>query len=110
MIELRDTVEVDVPPDRVWDWLQHLPEHYLEWHPDHLSARWVGGCTMVPGALLEFREVLHGKPHRLRLHLTEVERGRSVRYAAFPGMGGTFRVSPSDHGSRFTATITFEHA
>ncbi|GAB2737821.1 SRPBCC family protein [Nocardioides pakistanensis] len=75
MIELRDTVEVDVPPDRVWDWLQHLPEHYLEWHPDHLSARWVGGCTMVPGALLEFREVLHGKPHRLRLHLTEVPGG-----------------------------------
>lgn len=107
MIELRDTVEVDVSPDKVWDWLQDLPEHYLAWHPDHLGARWVGGCTMVPGALLEVREVLHGKPHRLRLHLTEVERGRSLRYSAFPGLGGTFRVSPSEHGSEFTATITF---
>ena len=38
MIELRDTVAIDVAPEVVWSWLEHLPEHALEWHPDHRAS------------------------------------------------------------------------
>jgi hypothetical protein len=41
MIVLRDCVQIPAPPEVVWDWLEHLPDHILEWHPDHLGARWV---------------------------------------------------------------------
>ena len=39
MIELRDTVMIDVPPRAVWEWLETMPDHILEWHPDHSDSR-----------------------------------------------------------------------
>jgi hypothetical protein len=106
VIELRDTVVVDASPEAAWRWLESMPEHYLEWHPDHLGARWVTGDGPVPGAVLESREILHGKPHKLRMTLTHVEPGRRLRYRVFPGMGGEFRIEPSDGRTRFTAVIS----
>lgn len=105
MIELRDTVRIDAAPEAVWGWLESMPDHVLEWHPDHISARWVTGDGFVPGAVMEVRERLHGKPHRLRMTVTEVEPGRWVRYRMFPGLQGTLAVRPIDGGSQFTAVI-----
>jgi hypothetical protein len=105
VIELRDTVVVDTSPEAVWRWLESMPEHYLDWHPDHLGARWVTGGGPVPGAVLESREILHGRPHRMRMTLTQVEPGRRLRYRIFPGMGGEFLVEPADGGARFTAVL-----
>ncbi|HSE07228.1 MAG TPA: SRPBCC family protein [Nocardioidaceae bacterium] len=105
MIELRDTVVIDASPDAVWEWLQHLPDQYPSWHPDHLSARWVRGAGLTPGAELEVRETLHGKPHRLRLRVTQVAPGRRLRYRVLPGLGGELAVDPAAGGSAFTAVI-----
>ena len=38
MIELRDTVAIEAGPREVWGWLEALPDHYRQWHPDHLEA------------------------------------------------------------------------
>ena len=43
MIELRDTVAIEAGPHEVWGWLESLPEHYRQWHPDHVSAWAMGG-------------------------------------------------------------------
>jgi hypothetical protein len=59
----------------------------------------------VPGAVLEVREILHDKPHRLRMKLTSVDPGRSVRYRIFPGLGGGFEVTGIAEGSQFCAEI-----
>lgn len=106
MIELRDTVAVEAPPEAVWRWLEHLPDHYLEWHPDHVGARWVRGDAFAPGAVLEVREMLHGRPHRLRMVAKEVRPGRRVRYRVAPGLGGELAVDARDGGAEFTAVIT----
>jgi uncharacterized protein YndB with AHSA1/START domain len=105
VIELRDSVVVHASPERVWEWLETLPGHYQQWHPDHRSARWVTGHDFHPGAVMEVEEVLHGRPHRLTLTCVDVEPGRSVRYRLFPGMGGAFEIEPVDGGTRFTATL-----
>lgn len=107
MIVLRDTVTIHAPPARVWNWLESLPEHYHEWHPDYIGARWLIGGALVSNAVMEGRERLHGKPHRLRMRVTEVKRGHWVRYRIFPGLRGGFEVEPIEGGSRFTATIEF---
>ena len=105
MIELQDTVIVDAPPDKVWAWLEALPEHYPEWHPDHISCRWLSGGAFAPAARLEVAEILHGKKHRLRLKLTDVDPGRRVDYQVFPGLKGRFEVKARGSGTVFTATI-----
>jgi len=105
MIELLDEVEIGVSSDTVWQWLEQMPEHYREWHPDHISCRWVRGDAAVPGAVMEVVERLHGRRHRLRMTLTHVEPGRRVEYRIAPGLGGAFEVEPADGGSRFTAAL-----
>jgi hypothetical protein len=54
---------------------------------------------------MEVKERLHGKPHRLRMTVTEVEPGRWVRYRMFTGLRGGFEVEPVENGTEFTATI-----
>lgn len=105
MIELQDTVIVNAPRDMVWAWLEALPEHYLEWHPDHISCRWLSVGAFAPAARMEVVELLHGKKHRLRLKLTGVDPGRSVDYQIFPGLKGRFEVKAGASGTVVTATI-----
>ena len=105
MIELRDPVAIEASPLEVWAWLESLPEHYRQWHPDHLSARWVKGRGFRPGAVLAAEEVLHGRRHRLRLTCVGVEPGRRIRYRMLPGLGGEFVVAAADGGSTFTAVV-----
>lgn len=105
MIHLRDTVVIEASAEAVWAWLESMPDHILEWHPDHIAARWVEGGRFEPGAAMEVRERLHGKPHRLRMTVTDVEPGRWVHYRIFPGLRGTFDVLPVHGASEFTAEI-----
>lgn len=106
MIKLRDTVFIDMPPGKVWKWLEAMPEHYLEWHADHISCRWLRGDKLESAAEMEIVERLHGKEHRLRMTLTGVEPGRRVDYRIFPGLKGSFEVETSGSGSVFTAIIS----
>lgn len=104
-IELRDTVFINASPECVWNWLERMPEYFLDWHPDHISCRWIRGDGFEPGAVIEVVEFLHGKKHRLRMQATEVDPGRSVEYRILPGLGGSFRVSRDGAKTAFTATI-----
>lgn len=105
MIELRHTVDINVSPETVWRWLETLPDHINMWHPDHISARWIEGGGFEPGAVMEVRERLHGKAHRLRISLTEAVAGRIVRYRFFPGCRGSFELEEIATGTKFTAAV-----
>jgi uncharacterized protein YndB with AHSA1/START domain len=105
MIVLQDTVTIHAPAPVVWAWLERLPEHYREWHRDHISCRWVRAGAFVSGAEMEVVERLHGKPHRLRMRVIDVEPGHRIRYRIFPGLEGSLAVRPAGSGTRFTATI-----
>ena len=106
MIELRDSIAIDVAPARVWEWLRQLPHHYREWHPAHLSCRYERGESLAVGTVLDVEEDLHGRRHRLRLRATEVVPGRLVRYRDH-GFSGAFLIEPDGAGSRFTAELRF---
>jgi hypothetical protein len=56
---------------------------------------------------MEVQEILHGKPHRLRMALTKSGPGRWIGYRVLPGLSGEFGVSPVNCGSEFTAVIEF---
>lgn len=105
MIELGDTIDIDVPPETIWAWFQQLPEHYQEWHPDHVSCRWLRGDSFEPGARMEAVEFLHGRRHRLRLTMTGNKSLRRVQYRIYPGVRGSLAAELTATGSRFTAKI-----
>jgi hypothetical protein len=105
MLVSRDTVEIDTPPERIFEWFCHLDDNYRSWHPDHVSCRHVRGHDLQDGAVLYAEEYLHGRLHRLKFRLTEVEAGREFRYRIFPGVSGGFRTRPTEKGTEFVAEI-----
>ncbi|NIM51343.1 MAG: hypothetical protein GTN62_11600 [Gemmatimonadales bacterium] len=107
MISLRDEIDIEAPPERVWEWLSHLPENYRAWHPDHVRCQWLRGEPLQVGSVLYMEEYLHGKLHKLRARTTSAIPGQEVHYRLAPGMSGTFRVTPRTHGTRFTAELRF---
>ena len=38
MKDLRDTIEINASPEKIFNWLEHFDDNYLDWHPDHVNA------------------------------------------------------------------------
>lgn len=105
MIELRHEIEVRASPEQVFDWLGHLRENYLAWHPDHRSCRYLRGEPLQVGSVVEIEELLHGRPHRIRFRVTQVEPNARIRYR-IAGLGeGGFATEPLEGGVVFIADL-----
>jgi uncharacterized protein YndB with AHSA1/START domain len=107
---LKDTVAVDVPPDRVWEWITAFPEHYRSWHPDHVEAQWQRGAPAEKGSVLRVVERLGGRTERLRFRISSVDPPRRPSYRVVGLHGiffprGCFEITEPRGGSRFTATV-----
>lgn len=109
---LVDNVHIEASGQQVWEWLMHLAEHYLEWHPDHVSAEWVRGKPNRVGSILEVIESLDGHRERLRFELTRTDppalyeyRIRGAIAALLPK--GSFAIESDNTGCAFTAKIAY---
>ncbi|KPK46875.1 MAG: hypothetical protein AMS22_17460 [Thiotrichales bacterium SG8_50] len=107
---VRDSVDLDVPPETVFAWFAELNKHYREWHPDHRDCYWLTGKGMTTGAVLYAEEILHGRLHKMRFLMTDVAPDHYARFRILGALGvliprGEFRVEPGPGGSVFTATL-----
>jgi len=106
MILLKDTVEIESSPEQVFEWLDHLPENYLAWHPDHVACRYLKGTSILEkGSVLYVEEYLHGQLHRLKLRTTQVVPNNRLEYKAGFGVAGAFEVESQGSKVLFTADI-----
>jgi len=110
--QLRDSIRIDSPPGRIWEWLASFSEHHTEWHPDHVSADWERGGPYQVGAILRAVEDLGGKREVLRFEMTSVDppHGFEYRIRGLISMllpGGAFAGSRTmgDRGSRRASRI-----
>lgn len=107
---LRDSIEIDVPPERVFDWLMHFVENYRSWHPAHGECRWIRGKPFEIGSVLYAEEYLHDELHKLKFKMTKIVPNKGCKFRLlFPVSiivpNGEFEVEPTETGSRFTATL-----
>jgi len=112
MARLADTVVVEAPTSQVWGWLLGLADHYRAWHPEHLGADWVEGSPNRVGSVLRVTERLHGRPHVLRVRVTELRPGERLAYrflwpASLIARGGEFLLAPDDGRTLLTAALEF---
>ena len=106
MILLRDEIEIKAPPEKVFDWLKHFKENYLNWHPDHTECRFVKGSSILEiGSVLCVEEYLHGKLHKLKLRPTKVISNSLLKYKAGFGIRGAFEIKPKENSLLFIAEI-----
>jgi len=105
VIKLRDSIRIKTKPERIFKWLELMPQEYCSWHPDHVAYRVVKGSMLQPGSEIECREYLHGKLHTMRFRLARIEPGRRMEYE-IAGLGrGAFEVIPKGDEVEFVAEL-----
>lgn len=65
MLTLKDSVTLNLPPEVIFEWLNHFPENYTSWHQDHVIAKWIRGMNFEKGSILYTEEYLGGKLEKL---------------------------------------------
>lgn len=105
MIMLRDSIKIQTTPERIFKWLELMPQEYVSWHPDHVAYRVVKGSMLQPGSEIECQEYLHGKLHTMQFRLTRVDPCRRMEYE-IAGLGkGAFEVIPRGDEVEFVAEL-----
>ena len=107
MIELKDSIEVEAPAEKVFEWLcQRMrdKESYRAWHPDHVDIRWIKGEPLREGSVLYAEEYVHGYLHKLKLRITKIVPNRVIEYRfLFPlsilATGNKFLIEPKGENS-----------
>jgi len=112
MKTLRESIEINVSPEVIWDWFLHIAENYLEWHPSHIKANWETETASEVGSILYAEEDINGEFLKMKSKLTELIPNRLYRFKTVGTLklilaGGSFEVNPSENGSIFTATLDF---
>lgn len=105
MLILEDSVELPAQPSEVYEWFRDLPDNYRDWHPDHVSCRYIKGNPLEAGSVLYVEEYLHGRPHELRLKLTSIEPNVCIGYKIAPGLRGGLRFTPTESGTKLEARL-----
>ncbi|UCF07399.1 MAG: SRPBCC family protein [Thermoplasmata archaeon] len=111
MITLRDSIEIGVEPQIVFNWLMKLDENYNEWHPDHVKCVNETG-QFKEGTVFYTEEYLHGDLHKIRFKAVKIEGNRRIEYKLLFPISiicprGSFVIQPKNGNSVFTASLTF---
>ncbi len=77
---LEETTEVEAPPEEVFRFFESMDENYTEWHPDHVTFRWVDGGRLEEGAEAYFEERIAGKRQQKTVRFTQVDRDRYIEF------------------------------
>lgn len=112
MKSLRESIEINVSPEVIWDWLLYIVENYLEWHPSHIKANWETETVSEVGSIMYAEEDISGEFLKMKSKLTilipnKLYRFKTVGFLKLILAGGSFEMEPSEKGSIFTATLDF---
>ncbi len=112
MKTLRESIDICVSPEVIWDWFLHITENYLEWHPSHIKAIWETETVSEVGSILYAEEYINGDFLKMKSKLTKLIPNRLYRFKTVGILklilaGGSFEIEPSEDGSIFTATLDF---
>lgn len=108
---LEERIHIEASPEDVFRFFEHIDQHYEEWHPDHITFRWVTGGGLEPGNEAYFEERIGGDLKRQTVRYTEVESGRYIEFTPtsrlirllLPHM--SFTIEPEADGCRVTQRI-----
>ncbi|MFX0043633.1 MAG: SRPBCC family protein [Candidatus Hodarchaeota archaeon] len=113
MKTLRDSIEINTKPERIYQWLKDLDKNYKKWHQDHVNAiKLTNTSELKIGDIFCYEEYLHGELHKLKFKLINVEKNRLIEFKTFFPASlicpkGSFLIEPKNDGSIFTATLSF---
>jgi len=112
MKTLKESIEINVPPQIIWEWLLKFAENYCEWHPSHIISYWEKGEPNKVGSILYSEENIKGELLKMRLRVIDLIPNKLIKFKTVGSLkllliGGTFEIENSKNGSFFIATLDF---
>ncbi len=80
-MQLAESIDIEVPPERVYRFFERMAENYLRWHPDHQAFRWMDGRGLATGSRFHLEERIGGKDLARTMVITRLEAGRLLEFA-----------------------------
>ena len=72
-IVLKDTVEIETTPEKIWEFWANMDKNYKAWHPqDHILFSWIKGKPMEEGSKIYAEETVGGKLLKLKVTCVDV--------------------------------------
>jgi hypothetical protein len=111
MITLRDTIEIETSPEKIFEWFAHLDKNFQSWHPkEHAECRYLKGNPLEEGSILYFEVYLLGKLQKAKYYITNVKPNSRIEYKvgfplSFLGGRGDYIVEPQGDNSLFIQDI-----
>ncbi len=109
MIILTDSIQIDNPPEIVFDWFMNLDKNFTKWHQNHTKfTKLTGGMNV--GDKISFEEKISGKWFKFNLNITKIEKdnnGWIIEAQTPPFAKLLFEARKIDDGCVFTHTETF---
>lgn len=111
MVLSETSPRIRATPDRLFAFFAGMETHYLPWHPDHVSFRWLDPPALKPGVRFCFEERIGGKLLEKTVMFTRIEPDSLIEFAptsrlfrmVLPRI--TFRVTPGEGGFTVTQDI-----
>lgn len=108
---LEDVADIQAPPESIFGFFQQMENLYLDWHPDHVTFKWVHGHGLAEGNTFYFEEYIAGKLLKKHVRLTKIVPNEYIEFAptnrlirlVLPEM--SFRIEPIGEQCRLRARI-----
>ncbi len=105
MITLKDSVELSVPLDALYGWLEALDENFVKWSPYHECFKKVSGGLDV-GGKIQFKELVMGVPYDITGIIQRHEKndgGFQIMFETMSGLAHIYFIGEkTGSGCRFT--------
>ncbi len=73
MITLKDSIEINTSLDNLYDWINNLDEHFIDWSPYHTEFKKLTGGLEV-NDILQFTEVVDNTPYNIKVKILKKEK------------------------------------
>lgn len=75
---MEERTRVEASPEDVFRFFEHVDRYYEEWHPDHITFRWVEGDGLEQGNHAYFEEEIGGDLKKQTVRYNRVKSGRYI--------------------------------
>ncbi|NCC68354.1 MAG: SRPBCC family protein [Clostridia bacterium] len=110
MIQLQDSVEIDVPLERLYEWLNELDRNFVPWSPPHEYFYKITGGFDV-GDQIQFKELVMGVPYDIKGVIKQHDKSENGFHIMFETMSGLSHIhfigERTQTGCRFTHAEDF---
>ena len=113
MRTLKESIEINISAEKIWEWLLKFADNYCEWHPNHIKAYWKNGVPNEIGSIMYAEEiVIPGEVLKMTSKLTKLIPNKMYEFKTLKSLGmlmpkGSFQIEPKERGCIFTATLDF---